>query len=137
MANHKTSSSNKVIGRKRIPIANANTQTKSENDTDKNVQKEIWKFYIQAKRKYIQRLSSPIKIIPSTWQLKDNGTLKVEIDPTVNNDELFNLIKRFFTSGGIEPKLEFKDNKLSYFTVSTANTAILTLTKVDMPWFCT
>jgi len=122
MANHKTSSSNKVIGRKRIPIANANTQTKSENDTDKNVQKEIWKFYIQAKRKYIQRLSSPIKIIPSTWQLKDNGTLKVEIDPTVNNDELFNLIKRFFTSGGIEPKLEFKDNKLSYFTVSTANT---------------
>lgn len=93
----------------------------TEEVIEKNLQKNIWRFYIQAKRKYIQRLSSPIKIYGSTWELKENGTLKVEIDPTVHDDELFNLIKRSFTSGGVEPKLEFKDNKLSYFTVSTAN----------------
>ena len=119
----------KILSETKLPVSQPSNRNESASErentnpipNEKSIQKSIWKMYIQAKRKYIQRLSSPIKIYASTWELKENGTLKVEIDPKINNDELFNLIKRNFTNGGVEPKLEFKNEKLSFFTVSTAN----------------
>ncbi len=104
---------------------NLNIRNREKSNSSKSpkedIQKEIWRFYIQAKRKFIERLTRPIKIIPHNWELRENGIMRVEIDRTVNNKELYDLIRKYFTIEGVEPILAFQDNKLSHFTISTAN----------------
>lgn len=102
-------------------IRNSKVDKRSDGETEKqDVQKDIWRLYIQAKRKFIERLTKPIKIIPHSWELKDNGILKVEIDQAVDNEELYKLIRTNFTIDGVEPILVFQEGKLSHFTISTA-----------------
>jgi superfamily I DNA and/or RNA helicase len=112
--------------RKRIPLERLNTinrEAEGENQKDPkdNLQRKIWKLYIQAKRKFLGRLSTPVKIVPTTLQLTESGILKAQIDTTVREHELNRLIIETFTINEIPPSLAERDAKLAYFTIPTVN----------------
>lgn len=117
--------------RQRIPIEKkllTEPQKNKENkeqkpllnaENNENTQKEIWRYYIQAKKKFTERISNKIKINPLTWQL-NNGILKAEIDIAVDDNKVNDLVKKSFTINGVEPSIMEIEGKLSHFSVSTS-----------------
>jgi len=102
--------------KKKETIAQGQVENVVQNE---NTQKDIWRFYIQAKKKFTERISNKIKLNPLTWQL-NNGILKAEIDIAVDDNKVNDLIKKSFTINGVEPSISEIEGKLSHFSVSTS-----------------
>lgn len=57
---------------------------------------KIWSHFIKAQSKLIERLCSPIQLLPSENKVNSKGLIKVKINQDFNREEVLSVIKKHF-----------------------------------------